>query len=193
MAENPDHAAHCHRRKRARGAVRPGVRSRRTERQQSRDRRPASLRCRALAIAATRRAREIGWARRPAPHQGRRARRSMARRLRTQERNRADVRARLIELIAEAAIPPIPRRATRPSRARKDVGFDRQEKETLGAQAPARQRPRRRLNAISLAFPCAFARGMARPIGVAAMEYQNIVVTIERGRRPRHAQPAQGA
>jgi ribosome-associated protein len=41
------------------------------------------------------------------------------RRLRTQERNRADVRARLIELIAEAAVPPIPRRPTKPSRASK--------------------------------------------------------------------------
>jgi ribosome-associated protein len=41
------------------------------------------------------------------------------RRLRTQERNRADVRERLIELIAKAAIPPIPRRPTKPSRASK--------------------------------------------------------------------------
>jgi ribosome-associated protein len=32
---------------------------------------------------------------------------------RTQERNRADARERLIDLIREAAVPPVPRRATR--------------------------------------------------------------------------------
>lgn len=41
-----------------------------------------------------------------------------ARRFRTQERNRADARARLAELIAEAQKPPPPpRKATRPTRA----------------------------------------------------------------------------
>jgi len=39
----------------------------------------------------------------------------MAQRHRTQERNRADARARLIELISRAAVAPSPRRATRPS------------------------------------------------------------------------------
>ena len=41
------------------------------------------------------------------------------RRFRTQERNRADVRARLIDLIRKAATPPKPRRATKPSHASK--------------------------------------------------------------------------
>ena len=36
-----------------------------------------------------------------------------ARRHRTQERNRVDARARLIELIRRAAVPPVPRRKTR--------------------------------------------------------------------------------
>jgi ribosome-associated protein len=38
---------------------------------------------------------------------------------RTQERNRADARERLIALIQEAAVKPIPRRTTRPPRASK--------------------------------------------------------------------------
>jgi ribosome-associated protein len=38
---------------------------------------------------------------------------------RTQERNRADARERLIALIQQAAVKPIPRRATKPSRASK--------------------------------------------------------------------------
>jgi ribosome-associated protein len=38
-----------------------------------------------------------------------------AQRFRTQERNRADARERLLALIREAAAPPPPRRATRPS------------------------------------------------------------------------------
>jgi ribosome-associated protein len=42
-----------------------------------------------------------------------------ARRFRTQERNRADARERLIELIREAAERPKPRRATRPTLASK--------------------------------------------------------------------------
>ena len=40
-----------------------------------------------------------------------------AQRHRTQERNRADARERLIEMIREAATPPVPRRATKPTRA----------------------------------------------------------------------------
>ena len=39
----------------------------------------------------------------------------IAQRHRTQERNRQDALARLIELIREAAIPPIKRRATKPT------------------------------------------------------------------------------
>ena len=38
-----------------------------------------------------------------------------AQRHRTQERNRADARERLIELVRRAAVPPTPRRATAPS------------------------------------------------------------------------------
>jgi ribosome-associated protein len=38
---------------------------------------------------------------------------------RTQERNRADARERLIELIKQAAIEPTPRRPTRPTKASK--------------------------------------------------------------------------
>src|SRR2546421_11130247 len=38
-----------------------------------------------------------------------------AQRHRTQERNRADALERLIELIRRAAVPPTPRRATRPT------------------------------------------------------------------------------
>jgi len=40
-----------------------------------------------------------------------------ARQHRTQERNRADARDRLIELIRQAAVKPVPRRATRPTKA----------------------------------------------------------------------------
>jgi ribosome-associated protein len=43
-----------------------------------------------------------------------------ARRHRTQERNRADARERLAELIRRAAVPPKPRRATRPTKASKE-------------------------------------------------------------------------
>ncbi len=43
-----------------------------------------------------------------------------ASRHRTQERNRADAVARLIALIARAAVPPISRRPTRPTKASKE-------------------------------------------------------------------------
>lgn len=43
-----------------------------------------------------------------------------AQRFRTQERNRADARERLIALIARAAEPPARRRATRPTKASKE-------------------------------------------------------------------------
>lgn len=42
-----------------------------------------------------------------------------AQQFRTQERNRADARERLAALVAEAAVPPKPRRATRPTLASK--------------------------------------------------------------------------
>lgn len=40
-----------------------------------------------------------------------------ARRFRSQERNREDAIGRLADLIQRAAVPPVPRKATRPSRA----------------------------------------------------------------------------
>jgi ribosome-associated protein len=43
-----------------------------------------------------------------------------ARRFRTREMNRQDARARLVELLRDAASPPIRRRATRPTRASKE-------------------------------------------------------------------------
>ena len=42
-----------------------------------------------------------------------------AQRFRTQERNKADAIERLTELLAEAAFRPVPRRATKPTRASK--------------------------------------------------------------------------
>jgi ribosome-associated protein len=38
---------------------------------------------------------------------------------RTQERNRAEARERLVDLVSEAAVKPIPRRATKPTKASK--------------------------------------------------------------------------
>ncbi|MCB1521169.1 MAG: aminoacyl-tRNA hydrolase [Hyphomicrobiaceae bacterium] len=47
-----------------------------------------------------------------------------AERFRTQERNRDDARARLVELIREAAVPPKPRIKTRPTLASKTRRLD---------------------------------------------------------------------
>lgn len=47
-----------------------------------------------------------------------------AQRHRTQERNRQDARDRLFELIREAAIPPTPRRKTRPTKASRERRMD---------------------------------------------------------------------
>ncbi|CAO4153127.1 Peptidyl-tRNA hydrolase ArfB [Methylorubrum aminovorans] len=47
-----------------------------------------------------------------------------AQRFRTQERNRADARDRLAAMVAEAAVPPTPRRATRPTLASKKRRLD---------------------------------------------------------------------
>src|SRR5271170_4703689 len=44
----------------------------------------------------------------------------IAQRYRTQERNRQDALDRLVALIRRAAVPPIPRRPTKPSRAAKE-------------------------------------------------------------------------
>jgi ribosome-associated protein len=43
---------------------------------------------------------------------------------RTQERNRAEATDRLVALLREAAIPPVPRRATKPTRASKKERLD---------------------------------------------------------------------
>ncbi len=43
----------------------------------------------------------------------------LAQRHRTQERNRADARERLLDLIRTAAVRPVPRRATKPTKASK--------------------------------------------------------------------------
>ncbi|GJD50986.1 Peptidyl-tRNA hydrolase ArfB [Methylobacterium crusticola] len=50
---------------------------------------------------------------------------------RTQERNRADARERLAALVREAAVPPTPRRATRPTLASKRRRLE--EKDRRGA------------------------------------------------------------
>jgi len=47
-----------------------------------------------------------------------------AQRFRSQERNREDALERLFELIREAAIPPVPRRPTKPTRASKERRLD---------------------------------------------------------------------
>jgi len=47
-----------------------------------------------------------------------------ASRFRDQAKNRADARARLVALIAEAAVPPKPRIATKPTRASKERRLD---------------------------------------------------------------------
>jgi ribosome-associated protein len=66
-----------------------------------------------------------------------------AQRHRTQERNRADARARLIDLIRRAAVPPVPRRPTKPtavSRARRREAKARRAKtKRLRAARPAEE------------------------------------------------------
>ena len=52
----------------------------------------------------------------------------VAQRFRTQERNRADARERLAALVAEAAVPPTPRRPTRPTLASKKRRLDEKSK-----------------------------------------------------------------
>ena len=44
----------------------------------------------------------------------------IAQRYRTQERNRQDARERLIALLRQAAVPPVPRRPTRPTKASRE-------------------------------------------------------------------------
>ncbi|MCJ2014840.1 alternative ribosome rescue aminoacyl-tRNA hydrolase ArfB [Methylobacterium sp. J-076] len=63
----------------------------------------------------------------------------LAQRFRTQERNRADARERLAALVAEAAIPPTPRRPTRPTLASKKRRLE--EKTKRGATKRMRGAP----------------------------------------------------
>ncbi len=51
-----------------------------------------------------------------------------ANRFRTQERNRDDARERLFEMIREAAVPPVPRIATKPSRSSRERRADEKTK-----------------------------------------------------------------
>jgi len=60
-----------------------------------------------------------------------------AQRHRTQERNRADARARLIELVSRAAVAPAARRATRPSAGARERWL--QSKKRRGAVKDLRQ------------------------------------------------------
>ena len=61
---------------------------------------------------------------------------------RTQERNRAEARERLVELIREAAVRPVPRRATKPTKASRSEAARGQEA-PLRHQEPARGASRR--------------------------------------------------
>lgn len=63
----------------------------------------------------------------------------VAQRFRTQERNRADARERLAALVAEAAVPPTPRRPTRPTLASKKRRLE--EKTKRGATKRLRGAP----------------------------------------------------
>ncbi len=65
-----------------------------------------------------------------------------AQRHRTQERNRQDALERLADLVARASVPPVPRRATKPSRravqrritAKKQRGARKAERQTPGEE-----------------------------------------------------------
>ena len=63
----------------------------------------------------------------------------VARRHREQERNRAEARARLIELIRHAAIPPKIRRATKVPRAAKERRIDMKKKHSRLKQTRAKR------------------------------------------------------
>jgi ribosome-associated protein len=64
----------------------------------------------------------------------------VAQRHRTQERNRADALERLVELIREAAVPPVPRRATKPTRASKKQRLE-SKKRRSGIKSLRRSKP----------------------------------------------------
>jgi ribosome-associated protein len=62
----------------------------------------------------------------------------VARSHRTQERNRAEARARLLDLIARAAVPPKPRRPTKPTAASKRRRLESKAKRAKTKQARGR-------------------------------------------------------
>ena len=64
----------------------------------------------------------------------------IANRFRSQLRNREDARQRLLEMIREAAVPPVPRRATKPSYGSKMRGLD-QKKKHSSLKATRRSKP----------------------------------------------------
>jgi ribosome-associated protein len=64
----------------------------------------------------------------------------VAQRHRTQERNRADALERLVTLIRDAAVPPVPRRATKPTKASKKRRIE-SKKRRSGIKALRRARP----------------------------------------------------
>jgi ribosome-associated protein len=64
----------------------------------------------------------------------------IANRFRSQLRNREDARERLLEMIREAAIPPVPRRATKPSYGSKMRGLDEKKKHS-SLKATRRKKP----------------------------------------------------
>jgi ribosome-associated protein len=64
----------------------------------------------------------------------------VAQRHRTQERNRADALERLVELTREAAVPPVPRRATKPTRASKKQRLE-SKKRRSGIKSLRRSKP----------------------------------------------------
>ena len=64
----------------------------------------------------------------------------VARSHRTQERNRAEARKRLLDLIARAAVPPKPRRPTKPTRASKEKRLDSKAKRAKIKQRRGRVR-----------------------------------------------------
>ena len=64
----------------------------------------------------------------------------VARSHRTQERNRAEARARLFDLIARAAVPPKPRRPTKPTRASRQKRLESKAKRARIKQTRGRVR-----------------------------------------------------
>ena len=59
---------------------------------------------------------------------------------RTQERNRQDARDRLIELIRQAAVVPVKRRPTKPTKASREKRLDRRSAAAISKECGARSR-----------------------------------------------------